>query len=282
MEHADDLGIATAKPKKQKHNYTSELELKSLLIRIKNKREDIGTLDWNSRINKYIIWHTKINNKKYDSPTKRNLLKAKLKEKIVKLSEETRIDGPSYERFGAIILLMIKNILKKPQFSGYTYKDDFYSDAVYKILKYLHNFNHKMISERTGAAVNAFAYISQIIHNSILFIINSKKKDLENLRKQMEAEAHLAFPNQQGNYGVAWEDRSIDKDEHLPTEITETVYLHEMEGTLIEELHKLESHIERCKRMDVYYPKDYRISFDEYNELKDLLKGKVSVMRSKE
>jgi hypothetical protein len=139
-----------------------------------------------------------------------------------------------------------------------------------------------MISERTGAAVNAFAYISQIIHNSILFIINSKKKDLENLRKQMAMVADMHFPDNQDSSMVVWEDRSMDHEEHQPTEITETVYLREMEGSLVDELRKLESHIERCKRMDVHYPKDYRISFDEYNELKDLLKGKVSIVRSKE
>ena len=134
----------TALPKikiKLKHNYTSELELKSLLIRIKNDREDIGNKDLNRRINKYIKWHTLISNKKYLQPAKRNIVKNHLKDKVVELSVRTKIDPVSYERFGVVILLMIKNILKKPQFSGYTYKDEFYSDAVYKILKYLSNFH---------------------------------------------------------------------------------------------------------------------------------------------
>jgi hypothetical protein len=270
------------KRKKQKHNYTSELELKSLLIRIKNKRAGLGVEKDNTKINKYIKWHTLINNKKYDVPAKRNITKAKLKQQIIVLSEATSVDKTSYERFGEIILLMIKNILKKPQFSGYTYKDDFYSDAVYKILKYLHNFNHKMISERTGLAVNAFAYISQIIHNSILFIINSKKKDLENLRKRMAAEAHLAHPNQQGDFGTVWEDRSIDKQtETDETEIVETVTLKKIKTTLVQEIINLKDDIDKCKRMDIYYPKDYTISFEEYNEMKGLLQSKLSVMRSK-
>ena len=128
--------------KKMKHNYTSELELKSLLIRIKNKRLGLGIPDKNRQINKYISWHTAINTKKYAVPAKRNKLKLRLKHRIVELSEQTSCDEKSYERFGEIILLMIKNILRKPQFSGYTYKDDFYSDAIYKILAYLNNFNH--------------------------------------------------------------------------------------------------------------------------------------------
>ena len=272
----------TAKRKKQKHNYTSELELKSLLIRIKNKRAEMDNPKDNVKINKYIKWHTLINNKKYDAPAKRNITKAKLKEKIVTLSEGCSVDQGSYERFGEIILLMIKNILKKPQFSGYTYKDDFYSDAVYKILKYLHNFNHELVSERTGQAVNAFAYISQIIHNSILFIINSKKKDLENLRKQIAMES--LDSNLQPKYGYehVWDDRSPDPVEVDDTLVTEEVHLKKVKVSLIDEIEKLAEDIEKVDRLNLYYPKDYRITMEEYNELSPLLKGKVSIMRSRE
>ena len=262
--------------KKLKHNYTSELELKSLLIRIKNERENVGIEKDNTKINKYIKWHTKINAKKYEQPARRNITKAKLKESIVRLSEGTSIDKKSYERFGHIILLMIKNILKKPQFSGYTYKDDFYSDAVYKILKYLCNFNHKLISERTGVAVNAFAYISQIIHNSILFIINTKKKELENHKKQVEIEALSRNVNL--NYNDWYTE---PKDPTPPKEILERVELHEIDGSLYDELIKLEDDIDRCTRMEIIYPRDYEITFDEYNDLKGLLKGKVSIIRGK-
>lgn len=270
------------KPKKQKHNYTSELELKSLLIRIKNTREDIGIEKNNTKINKYIKWHTKINAKKYDSPAKRNLLKAKLKERIVTLSEGACVDKNSYERFGEIILLMIKNILKKPQFSGYTYKDDFYSDAVYKILKYLHNFNHKMISERTGLSVNAFAYISQIIHNSILFIINSKKKDLENLRKQIAMETLDHNMQPKGGYEHVWDDRSPDAVEIDESLIIEKIILKKVKTSLVEELKQLKDQIERVDRLELHYPKDYTITMDEYNELSPLLKSTVSIIRNRD
>ena len=263
---------------KLKHNYTSELELKSLLIRIKNGRACQGTKKDNLKINKYIKWHTAINNKKYDAPAKKNILKNKLKDKIVELSESTEVDRDSYERFGAIILLMVKNILKKPQFSGYTYKDDFYSDAVYKILKYLHNFDHKMISERTGTPVNAFAYISQIIHNSILFIINTKKKEQENIKKQVAMELLNHNLQLNNNYEIFRESVYLPREEK---QIHETVELNTIKTTLVDELKALHDDIERVTRLDVYYPKEYSITFDEYNELKDMLKGKVSIMRKK-
>jgi len=266
---------------KLKHNYTSELELKSLLIRIKNDREDIGTTDQNKRINKYIKWHTAINNKKYIQPQKRNIVKTHLKEKIVELSEITRTDQQSYERFGEIILLMVKNILKKPQFSGYTFKDDFYSDAVYKILKYLGNFNHLLISEITGTNVNAFAYISQIIHNSVLFIINKKKKDSNDLKKYISSEYAMNDPCQVSqDISQDWYSNTKELKPEADL-IIETIYLKKIKGTLVQELEKLKKEIDRVQRLDIVYPIDYMISFDEYNLLKDLLKGKVSIIRAK-
>lgn len=183
--------------KRTVHNYTSNLELTSLLIRIQNMRilnESLYEPKFdnselaNKRINKYIFWHTCISDKSYHNDPEMNTKKRRLldflKSKVIVMSESVSADQSSYDRFGSIVLLMIKKILTKSQFSGYTYKDEFYSDATYKILKYLGNFNHKMISKRSGEPVNAFAYLTQIIHNSILFVINVKKKDQENVQKQ--------------------------------------------------------------------------------------------------
>lgn len=269
----DEFEIETDN-KRQKHNYTSELELKSLLIRIKNKRHDIGIEKNNTKINKYIIWHTKINNKKYDNPSKRNKVKSKLKEKIIDLSECTSIDTRSYERFGEIILLMVKNILKKPNFSGYTYRDDFYSDAIYKILKYLGNFDHTLISQATGQSVNSFAYISQIIHNSILFIINTKKKENDNLKKQVSLEMLSHNLTLKGSEVF----QSIEEEE---LEKEETIVINKIQTTLVDELEKIDTTKEGIDRYNIYYPKDYRISFDEYNEMKKFFKGNISIMRKK-
>jgi hypothetical protein len=54
-------------------------------------------------------------------------------------------------------------------------------------------------------------------------------------------------------------------------------------------LHDLNPMFERMKKLsfdnndniEIHYPKDYRISFEEYNELKGLLKGNISIMRKK-
>lgn len=261
-----------------RHDYTNELELKSLLIRIKNKREDKGTEQNNTKINKYLKWHTLIKDKKYDNPTKRNIVKKKIKDKVVILSEGTCSDQLSYERFGEIILLMISKILTKPQFSGYTFKDEFYSDAVYKIIKYLHNFNHKLISERSGQPVNAFAYMSQYIHNSILHIINTKKKEAERHRNKvlMERLDHN-YKIIDSNYILCSRYKPVPEKE-----VVETIHLPKINGNLINELIELQDEIDSVTALILYYPKDYRITFDEYEELKPYLKGKVSIIRSTE
>jgi hypothetical protein len=177
---------------------------------------------------------------------------------------------------------MVKNILKKPQFSGYTYKDDFYSDAVYKILKYLGNFNHLLISEITGTNVNAFAYISQIIHNSVLFIINKKKKDINDQRNYISLEHFMNDPYQiNQDTSQEWYNTNVKEPKPETDLIIETIHLKKIKTTLVDELHKLNKEIDRVHRLDLIYPIDYSISFDEYNSLKDLLKGKVSIIRAK-
>ena len=167
--------------KKKKHNYTNEIELKSLLIRFKNFRQNLGTLKDNSRVNELVRTYVRLQNKKCDDTKKKERVKTKLFNRIIDVSETLQIDKISYDRFGYIIILMIKNILTKPQFNGYTYSDDFFSDASYKILRYIENFDHRLISKISGTYVSAFSYISQIIHNSIIFIIQTHKRHTDNI-----------------------------------------------------------------------------------------------------
>lgn len=207
-----------------KHHYTNELELKSLIIRVKQTRKtdntvkssqtlvrtDKETIKKNNIINKYIKWYTKILNRKSTNidTTKVKRVQNKLKDKVIKLSEDCCIDKNTYERFGYVIIQMISHIMTKSQFRGYTYQDDFTSDAVYKILKYLDNFDHTRISKISGQSVSAFSYITQIIHNSFLFIILKKKKDYKFIAEQMmikRAELGLSPA------GYGFEDKPVNK-----------------------------------------------------------------------
>lgn len=244
--------------KKKIHNYTSEIELKSLLIRIKNNRAGITDKRFNSRINRYINVYVHLYDKKYKEQSltsqKQRILN-NLKQKIITLSEQTAINKVSYERFGEIVLLMIKKILTKPQFSGYSYKDDFYSDATYKILKYLGNFDHTMISERSGQQVNAFAYISQIIHNSILFIINTRKKNNDKIAEEIENELldrHI-IKNSLFNDYKAPEPQLPEKH----------IYINDC-NHILEDIVNLDVDYEKFNKVVVHYNKDYEPSIDQH------------------
>lgn len=178
-----------------KHNYTNELELKSILIRIKNARITNNTVHTakticvetkentikNRRIDKYIRWYKTKNKKNKD-------FQERLKQKIIRLSEETCVNKVNYEKFGEIIMEMVRHILTKSQFRGYSYYDDFMSDSVYKILKYLDNFDHTKKSEISGQYVNAFAYLSTIIHNAVVYIIKKKKREQLFIQEQINNE----------------------------------------------------------------------------------------------
>jgi len=267
------------KKKRIQHNYTSELDLKSMLIRIKNWKGGKGFSEHkNKTINKYINWYVKINHKKYPrhSPMihKKLLVKNKIKQRVIELSEITNIDKKTYEHFGDTILLMIRHILTKPNFSGYTYKIEFYSDAVYKILKYLHNFNHDLISKRSGVKVNAFAYISQIIHNSIVFVINSKKREQERIKERISNEIidkHLNIHDNRREFKSTINSK-LEFNQELPKEFK----LDLKTSTLYQEIEKIQ--IKEKGKIVIYYPSSYKISMDEYNKLKPLLKN-ISIVR---
>lgn len=152
-----------------KHDYTNETELKSFLIREKNRKLNLKpcSITLNHEINNLI--------NRFKNGEKN------LKDSIIEKSFETAIDDYSHEVFGSIVILMIRKILTKPNFSGYTWTEDFISDSCYRVFKYLHNFEPSKISKISGQSVNAFAYVSQIIHNSIVAIIKQKQKEQKDI-----------------------------------------------------------------------------------------------------
>ena len=203
-----------------KHNYTNELELKSIIIRIQTARKLSKTtgssktiavnspknIRDNRKINKYIKLVSNLSKKSETNKERFYAFKAKVTNFIIKKSENTPIDNINYERFGFIIMEIVRHILTKPQFRGYIYYDDFMSDSVFKILKYLDNFDHTIISKRSGEPVKAFAYISQIITNSIIFIISKNKKEQDFIKQQLS----IQFNND--NILEPWEVKKKTED----------------------------------------------------------------------
>lgn len=97
----------------------------------------------------------------------------------------------SKEKFGQMLLLVIKNLATMPSFSGYSdnWKTDFFSNAIEKTLLYLDNFDENLLSKRTGNKSNAFAYVTQICFNAFVNIINIRKKEESFLKDTISLEA---------------------------------------------------------------------------------------------
>ena len=241
-----------------KHDYTCELELKSLAIREKNSKLNNFDTKYNNRINELVKTHVNLNNSKHP---KAKSLQQKLKERIVKLSEVTNIDRNSHEKFGEIVLLMIKNILRKPNFSGYTWRDDFYSYSTFRVLRYIHNFDHTKLSQRTNLPVNAFSYISQIIHNSIVFIINENNKQQNELEKISDDESREL--NLETSQNGKNKNRITDK---IPLIDYFTIFEEDITDSLYDTLKDFKIY----NKTIFYYPKNYLITYEEFDKLKTL------------
>jgi|TARA_B110000483_G_scaffold81708_1_gene101565 hypothetical protein len=76
---------------------------------------------------------------------------------------------PDY--IGKCIYQIATRLATKPNFSGYTYKDDMISDGIENCLLYMGNFN----SEKSS---NPFAYFTQIIWYAFLRRIQKEKKQM--------------------------------------------------------------------------------------------------------
>lgn len=74
---------------------------------------------------------------------------------------------PDY--IGSCILLIAQRLATKPNFSGYSYKEEMISDGIENCLQYIHNFDPEKSS-------NPFAYFTQIIWYAFLRRIQKEKK----------------------------------------------------------------------------------------------------------
>ena len=231
------------------HDYTNEVELKSLVIRERNNSLNIGTTNANKIINEL--------NEQYKASKD-----PELKQRIIKLSAETRIDKESHEKFGEIVLLMIKKILTKPNFSGYSWVDEFYSTSCYRVFKYIHNFDYSKKSERTGQEVSAFSYITQIIMMSILEVINRNSKLSKDIAEYTEKLS--------SSYDIYKESKNQSKIEESKSESIEHFVDYEFKtlSPIIREVIRENPD----KEIKIYYPKDYKITYDEYAEISEELK----------
>lgn len=259
----------------KKVNYINEVELKSLLIRAKNKALEQGTERRNNRIKELVQLYIKLDRMRF---TNRMLaFRKSVKSHIVKLCEKTRAGEAEMTRLSDIVSLMVDRILTKPQFSGYTYDDEFHSDAQFKVFKYITNFDHTKISKISGEYVNAFAYTTQIIHNSIIYVISTNKKHQERIKQEYKRQQLIFAADAPGIKTNLIQDTLLNPDEPVSKIKVSKFYYNKTDfyPKLTEDLEKLD--FSKISEVVVHLPKgikqselditnltDYNIKFIEY------------------
>jgi hypothetical protein len=101
------------------------------------------------------------------------------------------------EYIGKSILLICNNLAKKPNFSGYTYKQEMISDGIIDCISAVDNFDPNKTS-------NPFAYFTQIAWNAFLRRIHKEKK-----------QAYIKHKNFENT--VLMSDGGIEETQHLKT-----------------------------------------------------------------
>lgn len=86
---------------------------------------------------------------------------------------------PIPEYIGECIYLIATRLATKPNFYGYSYKDEMISDGIENCMNYLYNFD----PEKTS---NPFAYFTQIIYYAFLRRIQKEKKQVYIKHKSLE------------------------------------------------------------------------------------------------
>jgi DNA-directed RNA polymerase specialized sigma subunit len=92
---------------------------------------------------------------------------------------ENKIKPQVSNYIGQSILLICNNLAKKPNFSGYTYKQEMISDGIIDCIAAVDNFD----PERTS---NPFAYFTQIAWNAFIRRIHKEKKQTYIKHKNFE------------------------------------------------------------------------------------------------
>jgi len=112
-------------------------------------------------------------------PRKRNYVNNKdllealiVYQKDCREAEDTGEEIPRVPDYiGTCIFQIATRLATKPNFSGYSYKDDMISDGIENCLQYIHNFN-------PDKSQNPFAYFTQIIWYAFLRRIAKEKKQM--------------------------------------------------------------------------------------------------------
>lgn len=128
---------------------------------------------------------------------------------------EERLAPSSY--VAECIMLIAQNLAKRPNFSGYTFKEEMIGEGIINCLTYIHNFDPEK-------SRNPFAYFTQIIYYAFLRYLEKEKKQSYVKYKVMD-ELHVHNINEHGtqskkgdfnrehidDFIESWEERHMKK-----------------------------------------------------------------------
>ena len=91
-------------------------------------------------------------------------------EELKKDLEEYNDTSIISEELGIKLIKIARRYASRPNFSGYSYKEDFISDAILRMVSQIDKIklNH--------AKCNPFSYLTQVCHNCYIAKINKEKK----------------------------------------------------------------------------------------------------------
>ena len=179
-------------------------------------------------------------------------LKRQIRDRIKELSTKTFMDRDP-DKFGEMTLIIINNILRRPNFSGYSFKNEMKSLAIEHILKYTWKFLPYKKSKISGQYVSAFTYISTICFNAFVAVIKDQNKEVQKSKEDY-------LETQKAKYADIRTSRIIP--DH--SEIEKEVKIFNIKNRLIDEIKKITID---AKDILVRFPESYKIDMNEYKEI---------------
>ena len=184
---------------------------------------------------------------------------------IIKIQSDPNADKTEFVK---LCLLVIHNLRRRTNFSQYTtnWTEDYTSNAIYKMLKYIHNFNPNRISTITGEKVSAFAYLTQIAKAAFFEVINKRKKEEIGIKDRIqmhELEYSINNPTREHtNYSTYEPEDTNEIKSYNMSRMS-------LEGNKFQSIYDVlkflkdrgETHVK------LVYPKKYMVNMDEYNQI---------------
>lgn len=100
---------------------------------------------------------------------------------------KTKPDARIPDYIGICISAICNKMATRPNFSGYTFKEEMVGDAIENCLEAVNNFDSQKSMERSrSGSVNAFGYFSWIAWNAFIRRIAKEKKEIYIKYKNMQ------------------------------------------------------------------------------------------------